>query len=127
MKNAAPGEGRRGIAITASSSISLIEDIRQPQSRAQALRTDNASASDIHVGAIWKSPRDKSRAIDARLRHFNGHDFAEFRLLQMDSAGRMVPTGKGVSVSVKQLGRFSQLVGSAYRKAEAMGLTPRSS
>jgi hypothetical protein len=79
-------------------------------------------ADGIGCGAIWKSPRDRTRAIEARLREFNGNAFAEFRLMQMNEQGRMVPTGKGITVSTAQLGKFSKLVGDAYRKAEKLHL-----
>jgi hypothetical protein len=79
-------------------------------------------ANSIGCGTIWKSPRDRSRAIEARLREFNGNAFAEFRLMQMSEQGRMVPTGKGLIVSTAQLGKFAKLVGDAYRKADAMHL-----
>jgi hypothetical protein len=75
----------------------------------------------IGCGAIWKSPRDKTRAIEATLREFNGNSYADFRVLQLDASGRMVPTGKGLTVSIKQLGKFSKLVGDTYRKAVEIG------
>lgn len=84
--------------------------------------TDNPSlTAGIGCGAIWKSPRDKSRAIEATLREFNGNAYADFRMMQLDASGRMVPTGKGLTVSVKQLGKFSKLVGDTYRKAVDIG------
>ena len=83
---------------------------------------DDATA--IYVGTVWKSPRDKSRCIEATLRSYNGAVFADFQMLQLDtSTGRMVPGNQRLTVSVKQLAKFSALVGSAYRKAVALGET----
>jgi len=88
--------------------------------------SSNSNATDIHIGTIWKSARDKSNAIEAHLREFNGHSYADFRVMQMDSRGRMHPTGKGVTVSLARLGEFAALAGKAYRVAAQRGLTPRS-
>jgi hypothetical protein len=80
----------------------------------------------VDCGCIWKSPRDKTRAIQATLRSFNGNAYCDIRMLELRD-GRMVPNGKGITVSAKQLGRFAKLVGDAYRKAEKMHLTGCSS
>lgn len=80
----------------------------------------------VHCGAIWKSPRDRTRSIEATLREYNGNAYADFRLMQMDASGRMRPTGQRLTVSAKQLGKFSKLVGDTYRRADKLGLTPRS-
>lgn len=121
---AAPGKGQRGIA-EASSSVGGIEDVHQANSRAQVPRP-SLEGDGIHIGCIWKSARDRSRAIDARLRQFNGYTFAELRMLEMDTSGRMQATRRGLSVSISQLGKLSKLVGDAYRRAEQLQLTPRS-
>lgn len=84
------------------------------------MTSTQADAAPIGVGTIWKSARDKSRCIEARLCEFNGSRYAEFRMLQLNDQGRMVPNGKGITVSIKQLGRFSELVGNTYRKASAL-------
>jgi hypothetical protein len=81
----------------------------------------------VHIGTVWKSPRDKTRCIQGTLKSFNGSNFADFRVHTMDGHGRMIPTPKGITVSVKRLGQFAALVGNAYRRAATMGLTPRSS
>ena len=56
------------------------------------------------------------------MREFKGNSYADFRVLQLDASGRMVPTGKGLTVSIRQLGKFSKLIGDTYRKTHAMGL-----
>lgn len=81
----------------------------------------------IHIGRVWKSPRDKTRSIEGVLREFNGNQYAEFREYVMDDYGRMVPTDKRLTVSTKRLGQFAALVGNTYRRAEKLGLTPVSS
>jgi hypothetical protein len=78
----------------------------------------------VHVGAIWKSPRDKTRCIQATIRSYKGAVFADFQMLTLDpGTGRMMPGNQRLTVSAKQLGKFSALVGSAYRKAVALGET----
>ena len=84
--------------------------------------TINSLADGIGCGAIWKSPRDRTRAIEATLREHNGNAYADFRMMQMNGQGRMVPTDQRLTVSIKQLGKFSKLIGDTYRKAHAMGL-----
>lgn len=81
------------------------------------------SPTGVGCGAIWKSPRDRSRAIESVLREFNGSTYAEFRMMQMDASGRMVPGNQRLTVSVRQLGKFAKLVGDTYRRAEKMNLT----
>jgi hypothetical protein len=39
----------------------------------------------------------------------------------------MVPTKKGLTISVQQLGKFAAAAGAAYREAVKLGLTARSS
>ena len=80
----------------------------------------------IHLAAIWRGPRDRSRAIQFALREFNGHSFLDIRQYQ-SSSGYMIPTTKGLTISVAQLGRFAHAAGSAYRRAVALGLTRVSS
>lgn len=80
----------------------------------------------IHIGRVWKSPRSKDRCISAALREFNGNNYCEFVELVMDDLGRMVPSGRRLSISTKRLGQFAALAGDAYRRAERLGLTPRS-
>ncbi|MDN5003908.1 transcriptional coactivator p15/PC4 family protein [Bradyrhizobium sp. GCM10027634] len=94
--------------------------------------THNSDAVDtlragIHLAALWRGPRDRSRAIQFTLREFNGVEFLDIRQF-VSSSGFMIPTRRGVTISVQQLGRFAEAAGTAYRKAVAMGLvTARSS
>lgn len=79
---------------------------------------DDATAT--HIGAIWKSRRDRTRCIEATLRSYNGNAYCDIRMMELRD-GRMVSTGKGITVSAKQLGKFAKLVGDAYRKAVVLG------
>jgi Transcriptional Coactivator p15 (PC4) len=56
------------------------------------------------------------------LRSFNGSTYCDIRILELRD-GKMLPNGKGITVSAKQLGKFAKLVGDAYRKAAALGET----
>ncbi len=94
--------------------------------RSQSETAQESLADGIHIGTIWKSPRDRTRSIEATLRTYNGNDFADIRVMQSDGQGRLVPTDQRLTVSVKRLGQFAALIGNAYRRAERMGLTPRS-
>jgi len=77
-----------------------------------------------HVGAIWKSPRDRTRCIQATIRSHNGAVFADFQMLTLDpGTGRVMPGNQRLTVSAKQLGKFAKLVGDAYCKALALGET----
>ncbi|WP_160168933.1 transcriptional coactivator p15/PC4 family protein [Bradyrhizobium sp. Ai1a-2] len=91
---------------------------------AQSQSSDSSTleGAGIRVGAIWKSARDRRRAIQATLREYEGNAYADFRIFEMDAFGRMRPTSKGLTVSVKQLGKFAKLVGDTYRVALKMGL-----
>ena len=76
------------------------------------------------VGAIWKSPRDRTRSIEATLREYNGNASADFRLMQMDGSGLMPPPDQRPTVSAKQLGPFAMLVADTYRTPDKFGCTP---
>jgi hypothetical protein len=80
----------------------------------------------IHLAAIWRGPRDRSRAIQFALRQFNGHEFLDIRQYE-SSSGYMIPTSKGLTISIAQLGRFADATGKAYRRAVSLGLTRASS
>jgi hypothetical protein len=123
MKNAATRVAPRAASVSGSSNNSKCS-LRNSKPRAQAATNH---IDDTALGRIWKSPRDRSRCVEASLRSFNGFDFVEIRALQLDHCGRMVPTGQRLTISVKQLGKFSQMIGNCYRRASAMGLTPVSS
>ncbi len=98
------------------------------QAPAQDSHSTNSLIGDgIHVGAIWKSPRDRTQAIQVTLREYHGNPYADCRLFVMNGSGHMVPTQKGLTVSVRQLGKLTKLIGDAYRKASSLGLTAVSS
>jgi hypothetical protein len=77
----------------------------------------------IHIGAIWKSARDKRACIQATIKTFNGSPpFLDLRIHELDSFGRMVPTSKGITCSMQRLPALAKLVGDCLRKAAALGL-----
>lgn len=120
MKNPARLAPCRGI----HSVTSKTNNVTEPNSPAQA---PSILGDGISLGAIWRGPRDRSRAIQFSFREFNGTEFLDIRQYD-NSSGYMVPTTKGITISVKQLGRFAQCAGNAYREAVRRGLvTARSS
>jgi hypothetical protein len=62
------------------------------------------------------------KAIQVTLREYPGNPYADCRLFVMNGSGHMIPTQKGLTVSVRQLGNLTKLVGDAYRRASQMGL-----
>jgi hypothetical protein len=55
------------------------------------------------------------------LKELNGHQFLDVRQYE-SSSGFMIPTKRGLTISIAQLGRFAQAAGNAYRKAVQLGL-----
>jgi Transcriptional Coactivator p15 (PC4) len=89
---------------------------------------DQNQAVDIaHIGAIWKSPRDKRTCIQAGLKSYNGAPYCDLRVFEMDHLGRMRATAKGITISTQRLPQLAKLLGDAARKAHALGLTGASS
>jgi hypothetical protein len=80
-----------------------------------------------HVGSIWKSPRDRSRAIQFDVKQFKGSSYLDIRLYEAGRDGRMQRTATGITVSTKQLAKFADHVGKSYRQAVKLGLTQVSS
>ncbi|MCP3444191.1 PC4/YdbC family ssDNA-binding protein [Bradyrhizobium sp. CCGUVB14] len=80
-----------------------------------------------HIGAIWRSPRDKSTCIQGALKTYNSNPYFDLRLFELDHAGRMRPTSKGITVSPQRLMQLAKLVGDAARTAARLGLIPGSS
>jgi hypothetical protein len=120
MKNPASRKApRAGFSVVSDNSNSKGCGLLDATTPAQA----GSLTGGIGCGAIWKSPRDRTRAIESVLREFNGFAFAEFRLMVMDGSGRMRPSNQRLTVSIKQLAKFSRLVGDTYRRAEKMGQT----
>ncbi len=124
----------RGIA-EASSSVRSPRDVAQSASRAQdpalvsltSSATIPLAAGDIALAAIWRGPRDRSRAIQLALRNYNGTQYLDVREYR-DSCGFMTPTTRGITISPAQLPKFAAAVGAALRKAHALGIvTARSS
>jgi hypothetical protein len=75
------------------------------------------------VGAIWLSPRDRTRCIQGGIKSFNGSaPYFDLRIFEMDAQGRMRATSKGITVSAQKLPALAKLVGDAARKAHALGL-----
>jgi hypothetical protein len=124
----------RFAAAKGSASVSIDENdktlsLSDPRNPAQANRPDvHVDPVDIaHIGAIWKSPRDKRTCIQAGIKSYNGSAYLDLRVFQLDAQGRMRPTAKGITISPQRLMALAKLVGDAARTAHALGLTAVSS
>jgi Transcriptional Coactivator p15 (PC4) len=60
------------------------------------------------VGVIFKGPRQEIRI---SLSTFRGRTFADLRLHAINRQGQMVPTRKGITVGVEQLGELEEAIG----------------
>jgi hypothetical protein len=78
--------------------------------------------SGIGVASFWKSPRNRTEAIQISLRQYEGHPYPDARVYAMNATGHMVPTPRGIAVAIKTLPQFVKGIGDAYRKAVALGL-----
>ena len=129
MKQNAPPSGNSAARVTGASIITSVLAITPKTAPAQESIEAQLANGGIHLAAIWRSPRDRSRAIQFSLRQFNGHEFLDIRQYEA-SSGYMIPTNKGLTISIAQLGKFADAAGKAYRRAVALGLvtaTARSS
>ncbi len=99
----------------------IASDLRPAQEQKQL--TDVA-----HVGAVWKSPRDKRQCIQAGFKSFNGSPpYLDLRVFELDAQGRMRATTRGITISPPRLNQLAKLIGDAARKAQKLGLTAGSS
>jgi hypothetical protein len=129
MKNAPQADiNREGSVLRSSqnndnSSTSYLSDQRALAQAVSRRSNGNIHAVDIaHVGAIWKSLRDRQTCIQAALKSYNGAPYLDLRIFEMDDRGRMCATRKGITVSPQKMMQLAMLVGDAARKAHALGL-----
>ncbi|MBY9051662.1 hypothetical protein K7462_30765, partial [Pseudomonas fluorescens] len=99
-------------------------DFGDSESRAlaQHASTYPLDGNGIGIASFWKSPRNRREAVQVSLRQYEGHAYADFRVYAMDSAGRLVPTTRGIAIGLKTLPQFCKAAGDALRRATAMGL-----
>jgi hypothetical protein len=127
MKNAT-ARGQPGVASSKSSDIDRNRNLNTaivsaPAAPNQDPHRQSGADSALHIGAIWKSPRDKRQCIEAKIKSYQGSPaFLDLRILEMDAAGRMQPTHRGITCSMARLPALAKLVGDAVRKAGAAGL-----
>lgn len=118
MKENAPLRGnaaRRGVTSSA-----ITPDAIPPET-APAQAHPAIPCDGISLGSFWRSPRDYSRAIQFSFREFNGTPFLDIRQYD-NSSGFMIPSRKGVTLSIKQLAKFAAAAGKAHREAVKLGL-----
>lgn len=90
--------------------------------RDASAQASNSPIDIAHVGAVWKSPRDKRACIQAGFKSYNSVPHLDLRLYEADGQGRMRPTTKGITVSPQRLMQLAKLVGDAARMAARLGL-----
>lgn len=100
--------------------------ITDATSRAQEISGPSLPSDGVHLASFWRGPRDRSRAIQFALKEHHGHQFLDVRQYAA-SSGYMLPTTRGVTLDVRQLGKFAAAAGRAYKEAVKLGLIPRSS
>lgn len=117
MKENAPPMGKSG-ARNYKATTSSNPTVAIARSPAQ-----DQSATVAHIGAIWKSPRDKRQCIEANFKTFNGSPpYLDLRILELDASGRMRPTAKGITISPQRLAQLAKLLGDAARMAQKLGM-----
>ena len=72
----------------------------------------------VPIGRFQKNSREVLRA---ELRHYRGHDLADFRLMALANTVEL-PTKAGFSIRIEQLPDLADLVGKALAEARARGL-----
>jgi hypothetical protein len=78
-------------------------------------------AEPVTVSRFWKNRQHD--AIVAELSTFNGKNLIDIRQHCM-SNGRLVPTPRGISLSVLRLPELAKAVNKALRQAKELGLLP---
>ena len=116
-----PEQTARGSSTSSASGSEATYSLADQRQRAQASQPDIVDIA--HVGAIWRSPRDRTRCVQADIKSFNGSaPYLDLRLFETDAAGRMRATPKGITCSAQKLPALAKLVGDAARKAHQLGL-----
>jgi Transcriptional Coactivator p15 (PC4) len=129
MKNAT-ARGQPGVAFSNSSNTNHIRTAiaSAPAAPAQDLHQQLTADNGIPIACFWKSPRDRTRAVQVTLKSYQGHAYVDSRIYAMGPDGRMRPTEKGIAIGVTKLPQFAAAIGNALRKAHTLGLiTARSS
>jgi hypothetical protein len=72
----------------------------------------------VPIGRFQKNSRE---VIRAELRHYHGHDLADFRVMALANTVEL-PTKSGFSIRVEQLPELADLVARALVEARSRGL-----
>ncbi len=120
MNRVTPGRHR---GVTLHSSCKGIADLNSRKVPEKQSSPQASIELPVHVGAIWKSARDKRACIQGTIKSFNDSPpYLDLRIFELDAQGRMQATHRGITVSMARLPALAQLVGDAVRKASAAGL-----
>ena len=92
-----------------------------PPDKSQALNQQLAEG--VCSGPTWRTRRGRHTSNQATLKTINGSSaFWDLRIFEMDSAGCMLPTTRGVTISVTNIFELIKLIASAQGRAIALGL-----
>ena len=74
----------------------------------------------VEIAKFWRNRRGE--AVIVQLREYEGHVLADARVNSTNKEGKLQPTGKGISISVRRLPKLAAALTKAERKARELGL-----
>jgi hypothetical protein len=82
----------------------------------------NPLAEQVVVDRFWKNRRKD--AIVVSLSSYEGHNLIDVRTHYMSKEGKLLPTAKGVAISILRLPELAKSINKALAKARELGLIP---
>jgi hypothetical protein len=83
-------------------------------------RRGTALSEPVEIAKFWRNRRGE--AVVVQLRQYEGHILADARVNFTNKEGKLQPTGKGISISVRRLPELAAALVKAERKARELGL-----
>jgi hypothetical protein len=77
----------------------------------------------VEIAKFWRNRRGE--AVIVQLREYEGHVLADARMNFTNKEGKLQPTGKCISISVRRLPELAAALTKAERKARELGLIGR--
>jgi hypothetical protein len=82
----------------------------------------NPLTEPVLIDRFWRSRRKD--ALVTSLRSYEGHNLVDIRTHFMSREGKLLPTTKGVSISILRLPDLVKSVTKALKRARELGLIP---
>jgi hypothetical protein len=79
-----------------------------------------ALSEPVEIAKFWRNRRGE--AVVVQLRQYEGHILADARVNFTNKEGKLQPTRKGISISVRRLPELAAALVKAERKARELGL-----